>query len=56
MKLKAEAIGFEKPITVKPSVKNYQRANKMLIQILQMQALATKADALNRVIRTTLKF
>ncbi|WP_295745422.1 phage tail tube assembly chaperone [uncultured Limosilactobacillus sp.] len=46
MKIKANAMGFQKPFTVKPSVKKYKLANKMLIKVLKMQALFTKADAI----------
>lgn len=46
MKIKANAMGFQKPLTVKPSVKKYKLANKMLIKVLKMQALFTKADAI----------
>jgi hypothetical protein len=46
MKIKANAMGFQKPFTVKPSVKKYKLANKMLIKVFKMQALFTKADAI----------
>lgn len=43
VEVKAEAIGFDKPFMVEPSVKNYKKSNKILIEMLQMQALANRS-------------
>lgn len=45
VEVKAEAIGFDKPFMVEPSVKNYKKSNKILIEMLQMQALANRSSA-----------
>ena len=47
MKFKANAMGFSKPLNVKPSIKNYKRTNKMLIKTLKMKTLITKIQALD---------
>lgn len=59
MKIKANAMGFSKPLNVKPSIKNYKRTNKMLIKTLKMQTLITKIQALDpsdeKYVKTTIE-
>lgn len=47
MKINAKQIGFNKPFNVKPSVKNYTRANGMLIRVLKLSANQTRNTTLN---------
>lgn len=46
MKINAKQIGFNKPFNVKPSVKNYTKANKMLIKLLKLSANQTRDSTL----------
>lgn len=47
MKINAKQIGFNKPFNVKPSVKNYTKANEMLIKVLKLSANQTRNTTLN---------
>lgn len=42
MKINAKQIGFNKPFNIKPSVKNYTKANEMLIKVLKLSANQTR--------------
>lgn len=46
MHINGKQIGFNKGFNIKPTVKTYTKANKMLVEVLKMSAAANRLDAI----------
>lgn len=47
MNINGKKVGFNKGFNIKPTVKTYTKANKMLIEVLEMSASAKRVDAVD---------
>ena len=47
MHINGKKVGFNKGFNIKPTVKTYTKANKMLIEVLKMSASANRLNAVD---------
>lgn len=46
MHINGKQVGFNKGFNIKPTVKTYTKANKMLVEVLKMSAAVNRLDAI----------